>query len=98
VLKYSYLSPFTFVNLLVLLVYSILLSFCISLFYRFLEEKEVFLEVSSLKSKFGEKVGDSVSSIDRTKSEIERTSAQVPKPRNERIFARAHKKKDQSHM
>jgi hypothetical protein len=64
------------------------------LFYRFSEENEAFLEVSSLKSKFGEKVGDFVSAIDCTKFEIKRTSARAPKPRNERIYARARKKKD----
>jgi hypothetical protein len=40
--------------------------FVFSLFYRFLEENEAFLEVSGLKTKFGKKAGDFVSEIDRT--------------------------------
>jgi hypothetical protein len=40
-----------------------------------LEEKEAFLEVSGLKSKFGKKVGDSVSAIDRIELAIKRTSS-----------------------
>jgi hypothetical protein len=59
-----------------------------------LKEKEAFLEVSGLKSKFEEKARDSVSAIERTKSEIERTSTRAPKPRNERIYPHAQKKKD----
>jgi hypothetical protein len=58
------------------------LLFVFSLFYRFLEENEAFLEVSGLKSKFG-KAGDFVSAINRTKPMLERTNAQAPKPRNE---------------
>jgi hypothetical protein len=52
-----------------------------SLFYRILEENEAFLEVPSLKSKFGKTI-DSDSAIDCIEPMLERTSAQAPKPRN----------------
>jgi hypothetical protein len=53
-----------------------------SLFYRFLEENEAFMEVSSLKSKFG-KSRDFDSAINPTEPMLKRTSARAPKPRNE---------------